>query len=299
MNISESETRKKVKSDIIKHLEDATSRGFLIQMILATVFTYLATLAIIVIIDLILYQSTVGGINFPGLIKYFLSSSLTIFIPIAVISTLFVVLMTRPILGMMKRNEKGETISEEQYLAARKRSANIPQIIFTINIIFPIIISLIARSFSDGLGEGIILLVKDISIFILAAVAQNAVYQRILAKPRAMMKVYTVDMTAKNWFVKNIDSIRLYASVIFMAAVLFHSAMTIVRVIAPAPEAPEGEQIEQSAVEADMDVSLAKMRTTMQQTEIETGEQEAKNRINYPVMFLLLILIIFSNHPGG
>jgi methyl-accepting chemotaxis protein len=302
MDITDSPNKRKIRSNIIDKLENSSSKSFLIQMIITTIITYLCAAGIIVLIDLILYEATVGDINLLGFIGYFLTTSLSLFIPIAIISTILILFSTMPIVRMMKRHEKGEKVTKAEYFKARTRSARLPVIIFIVNIIFPIIISLIEGSFGGIISEAIIVAAKNISIFILAALVQNAIYQRILSKPRAIMKIYTVDTTTKNWFVKNIDRLQLYASAIFITAVLFHSSMSILQtLIRPDTQAIQAKTSAQTAPSTDVHNNFQKMREKMQaqvndklgQTTISEKETE-QNGLKFATMYIVLILIVFG-----
>ena len=296
MRTPETELKKKVQSDITNRLEDSTARSFSIQMVAITVLTYLCAVTIQTLNDLLLYGFTVGGITLTGLMEHFISSSLSTFTPIALVSSILILIMIRPVYRIMKRNENGETITEDEYFKARKRSTRIPQIIFIINIIFPVIHSLVDQIILVNFGEGLVILVKDISIFILAALTQNALYQRLLSKPRAMKKIYTVDSSTKNWFVRKMDGIQLYVSVILVAAVLFHGSMTVLKYSLPKPEMPQGtETTAQQASDENMIDSFYKMRAKMQnenspEAVIESEPIETSNT-DYALLFLLLIII--------
>ncbi|MDC7228303.1 MAG: methyl-accepting chemotaxis protein [Spirochaetales bacterium] len=298
MKIPDSNKIKKRHDELLSRLENSSAKSFSIQMVMSTVFTYLAAVTVMILIDLILYQGTGGHINFTGLLLYFLSTSLMSFIPIAVVSAIIVQILIRPIYRIMKRNETGDTISEEEFFAARRRSIAIAQIIFILNLVTPFIIKAVDGSFDEGIAKGLVILAKDVSIFILAALVQNALYQRILIKPRAIMKIYSVDETSKSWFVKNMNRIQLYASILFIAAILFHSAMTIVKEVSVfEPAVPEnGVMVDQSEQQDRTSDALESMHKTMQEQSIiepagTEGDVPQMGLGRIQIMILLLILL--------
>ncbi len=299
---SHSSLRDKAKSDLINKLENITARRFLISMILTTVITYLAVLTVMTFFDYMLYEATIGGSTLLGIIGYLVSASLVSFVPIAILSSIIVVVMTQPLLRVLKRNEKGEKITEAEFFAARKRTVRIPQIIFILNLIFPTVINIISGSFSSGAAQGITLLLKDISVFILAALAMNSLYQRLLSKPRAIMKIYTVDPSARNWFVENMDRIQLYISVAFMALVIFHSAMAIVMTSSGIPAATGQQELSQGGIIGEEDKllnnSLEKMRQKMKESTGTTAAESITNSVkpknNYLFFFVIMILTVMG-----
>lgn len=294
MNQLDSDIRNKVRSNIIKKLENSTSKSFIIQMISTTVIAYLGAVTMLHFIDLLLYEATIGGINFLGFIGYFLAESVMLFIPIAVVSSVLIYIMILPIIKIMKRNERGESITEEEFFTARKRSARIPVIIFIANIFFPLITSIFDGTFSGGISQGIVVLSKDVSIFILTALAQTALYQRVLSKPRAIMKVFSVDTTSKNWFVKNIKRIQLYASILFISAVLFHTSMTFIQNILP-ERGPAGESTELAAEGSEKGRDFNKMREKMLEAAGEEFElEDIEEGGNMMTTFIILIVISLS-----
>ena len=154
MKVSHNETAKKIESDIIRRLEETSAKSFTVQMILTTILSYLSALAIMSLIDINLYQATGGEVNIIGFIEYFLSSSLISFVPIALLSTVFVLIMTNPIRKIMIKTEKGEELSEADSVSAKKRSANITKIIFIVNILFPLITNIISGAFNENITLG-------------------------------------------------------------------------------------------------------------------------------------------------
>ena len=297
MKIPDSETRKKVQSNIINRLEKSTAKGFMRQMVLTTILTYLAAEALITLIDLCLFEFIIGGSNFTGLVFYFIGGSLLSFIPIAVLSVVLVWIMTKPIVTVMKRNERGEQISNDEFFEARKRSIRIPVIIFSVNLVYPVLSYLLLNGAEGPVAETLVVLAKNISIFALAALVQNAIYQRILVKPRAIMKVYSIDESSKNWFVANMDRIQLYASAVLIAAILFHSSMSVLReVTGDFPDEIQELELSAEREAPGKQDPLAKMRQNMQQNQngaVEDFEDTATFLTgNYALLFLFMVIIV-------
>lgn len=302
MEIPKTETINKFRSNIVDKLENTTAKSFLRHMIITTIAVYLCAVTVMILIDLILFEATIGNSNIIGLIFYSLSTLLISFIPVAVTSTIIIIIITLPIYRVMKRHEDGEEISEDDYFKARKRSARMPEIIFIVNIIFPVMISTLDGIHPGGLGAGFVVLAKDMSIFILAALAQNSLYQRHLSKPRAIMKIYSVDTEHRSWFAKNMDRVQLYASALFIAAVLFHSAISILQDIMPADNRIGAAGTATEAAISDNE-NLAKMREKMEAraeesrvlAAAETAEQAVESSsTRYVLTFLVLVLIMMG-----
>ena len=220
------EKAKKIKTDIIAKLESSTAKGFRFQMIRITVLLYLAAVTAITLMDIIIFQSIHGDITLLGLLAYIATDALISFIVITIISSILINILTLPIVRIMKRHEKGEQISNEEFFTARKRTNRIPEIIFIINIAYPLLLGLASTILLGGDSmQGFPMLLRNVSIFVLAGLCQNALYQKALMKPRAMLKIYSVDKAHSNWFAKHLDRIQLYATALFICAVLVHSTI--------------------------------------------------------------------------
>jgi len=228
MNTDRSEKVKKIKKNIVSKLESASSKSFLVRMILITAFTYLGAVAITTLMDLILYSFIHGDITILGIFGYFLSAAALNFVPITIVAGILITILVLPIYRIMKRNEKGESISEEEFFTARKRTNRIPETVFMLNIAFPIILNFVAALFYKGSGiDSFIVLLRNISVFVFAALAQNALYQKTMMQPRAILKIYSIDKTHSNWFAKHMNRIQMYATILFICAVFLHSSIDI------------------------------------------------------------------------
>ena len=175
MNTDRSEKVKKIKKNIVSKLESASSKSFLVRMILITAFTYLGAVAITTLMDLILYSFIHGDITILGIFGYFLSAAALNFVPITIVAGILITILVLPIYRIMKRNEKGESISEEEFFTARKRTNRIPETVFMLNIAFPIILNFVAALFYKGSGiDSFIVLLRNISVFVFAASVADA-----------------------------------------------------------------------------------------------------------------------------
>ncbi|MBI9106206.1 MAG: hypothetical protein JEZ04_05625 [Spirochaetales bacterium] len=222
------ERAEKIKANIISKLENTSSKSFLIRMILITALTYLCAVAITTLMDLILYNFIHGEVTILGILGYFLSTTVINFVPITIIAGILITILTFPIVRIMKRRENGETITEDKFFAARKRTNRIPEAVFLMNILFPIILNFISALFIEKSGiDHFIVLLRNISVFILAGLVQNALYQRTMMQPRAILKIYSIDKSHSNWFAKHLNRIQMYATILFICAVFLHSAIDI------------------------------------------------------------------------
>lgn len=217
-----------IKENIIEKLENSTAKSFLNRMIIITIFTYLCSVTIATIMDAFVFYAVHGNISILGLFVYFLSTILAKFLPITIISSVIVTIVVMPIYKIMKRNEKGENISDEEFFSARKRTNRLPEIIFLINIAYPVISNFVTAIFSETGGiDSFLLVLRNISIFAFSALVQNALYQKTMMKPRAILKIYSIDKTHSNWFEKHITRIQLYTTALFLIVVFMHSSVEV------------------------------------------------------------------------
>ncbi|MBI9103174.1 MAG: hypothetical protein JEY99_12225 [Spirochaetales bacterium] len=296
-----SDIKTKIKQSMLEKLENATVKKFILQMLLYTLLIYLTAVIIIAVGELIIYNITYGNSSFLGFLAYFAVIALTVFLPTAVLSMIIVFFLTKPIVAVMKRNENGETITREEFQAARKRSNRMPEIIFLVNLIIPLAISFIRPFPEDNYITYFIPTIKDLCVFLLVSLTQNAVYQRLLMRPRAILKIYSIDHSSSHWFSKNVDKIQLYATFLFICITLFYSVFTFIDTTFLSQTPPESGVA--AEIEDTGDEILSKMRNHMEQSmgdEFERGKElldtmrEKTVNLANSAGVLFLIMIIYT-----
>lgn len=197
---------------------------FRLKMVLITFGSYMAMVLTRAFIELATESITHGDVSSWAILSHvgtlLLLSSL---LPIFIIAYALINFLLARIYILMGKNEKGESISNKEFTASRKRISHIPLICTIINILFPVIGYFISSGTSSGLQ-----LIRDISMNLLITVLQVSLYQRLLIEPKKLFNIFKIDKGEKDLFAKFIKKIQLYASVLFVTTAVLHGNMTII-----------------------------------------------------------------------
>ena len=107
------------------------------------------------------------------------------------------------------------------------------------------------------------------------------------------MKTYSVDASTSNWFVKNMDRIQLYTSILFIATVLFHCSILFIHSIPSLTETSQGTVVSEEAAVKSLNFSGLESRMLKH----STGTKESDSTAEKP-SFLWVLLMMFGLSIG-
>ncbi|MBN2618282.1 MAG: methyl-accepting chemotaxis protein, partial [Spirochaetales bacterium] len=221
-----------ITSSVFTHLNNSSSKNFRLKMFLITLLTNLTVISIITVVDVGIHGILFSGGNIVGFFNFLLQGIISSFFPIAIISFITISILIKPIYNVMKKNENGEDVSKEDSIKAIKRMVRIPRIILIIDIFIPVLISIVTTLLSAEDSNFIFLtLVKDISINLLLSAVQISLYQKAMSAPRAILKIYSIDRTEKEFFARHMSKIQVYASAVFIVSTMIYAEISLTQYI--------------------------------------------------------------------
>ncbi|MCG8454618.1 MAG: methyl-accepting chemotaxis protein [Spirochaetales bacterium] len=241
--------KKRFRQNILDQLASSTAKQFSWAMFTTTVLVYMTGVLFMGLAELGLYHAFYGSSSVGMFLFELLLGLLFVFLPVTLITGMIVAVLIRPIFHIMKRRERGEDVSEKEYQSARKRTARIPVLVFVINTLIPISMHGLSIVFDSTAVFSLMFVIRDLSVYLLISVVQVAVYQKILMRPRAILQIHSIDVEEHHWFSRNMDRVQLYASALFIGAVLLHSGLSMLEFIDGGTLRTMGIDVVQEALE--------------------------------------------------